>query len=145
MREKKKVLFICTRNSARSQMAEGTLRTLFGSRYEAFSAGTEPSRVNPYAVRVMAEIGMDISKQRSKSVEEFRGMEFDFVATVCDHARETCPYFPGAKHYLHHDFKDPSLVGGTESKRLDTFRQTREAIRVWIEKTFGAEIKNTVG
>ncbi len=136
MNAKKNILFICTHNSARSQISEALLRTLHGERFDVYSAGTEPSSVNPYAVRVMAEFDIDISTQRSKSVEEFRGREFDYVVTVCDHARETCPFFPGAKQYLHRDFRDPSLIQGTEKEKLDVFRQTRDEIRDWIEKTF---------
>ena len=94
---KKKVLFICTHNSARSQMAEGLMRTLYPDRYVVFSAGTEPRGVNPYAVKGMAEIGIDISLHRSKSLDEFLDMKFDYVVTVCDHAKQICPFFPGGK------------------------------------------------
>ncbi|MCF6191545.1 MAG: arsenate reductase ArsC [Candidatus Hydrothermae bacterium] len=134
--KKQTVLFLCTHNSARSQMAEGLLRTLFGDRYEAYSAGTEPSRVHPCAIQVMAEIGIDISRHRSKSVEAFRGKEFDSVITVCDHARETCPFFPGARRYLHAGFSDPSRVEGDEEAVLQAFREVRDAIRAWLEDTF---------
>lgn len=135
--EKRRILFICTHNSARSQMAEGLLRAFYGDRYEAYSAGTEPSGVNPYAVRVMQEIGLDISSHRSKSVEEFREMTFDYVVTVCDHAKETCPFFPGGNQYLHRNFADPSESKGTEAEILAVFRHARDDIRDWIEKTFG--------
>ncbi|MEF3244503.1 MAG: arsenate reductase ArsC [Caldisericaceae bacterium] len=135
---KKKVLFICTHNSARSQMAEGLLRALYGDYYEAYSAGTQATRVNPYAIKVMTEIGIDISKQRSKSIEEFRGKEFDYVVTVCDHAKETCPFFPGANFYLHKGFKDPSEATGDEESILREFRRVREEIKAWIEETFGS-------
>ncbi len=138
---KMKVLFICTHNSARSQMAEGLLRTLFGEFYEAYSAGTEPSRVHPSAIKVMSELEIDISMHRSKSIENFRGMEFDYVVTVCDYAKETCPFFPGGKNFLHQDFKDPSTCTGTEVEILTCFRRVREEIRNWVEKTFGSEIK----
>lgn len=134
---KKKVLFICTHNSARSQMAEALLRTLYGNRYEAYSAGTRPSRVHPCAMQVMAEVGADLSKHRSKSIEEFRGWVFDYVVTVCDHAKETCPFFPGGKKYLHSGFKDPSAVHGTEEDTLREFRRVRDNIREWIVTTFG--------
>lgn len=130
------VLFICTHNSARSQMAEGLLRTLHGDRYEAFSAGTKPTEVNPYAIKVMAEIGIDITSHRSKSVEEFRGIQFDYVVTVCDQARETCPFFPGAKKILHQSFEDPSKEIGTDEMKLIVFRRLRDEIRDWIIKTF---------
>ena len=136
---KKKVLFICTHNSVRSQMAEGILRALYGDRYEVYSAGTHPTGVNPYAVRVTAEIGVDISTHRSKSVEEFRGMRFDYVVTVCDNAKENCPFFPGAKVYLHRSFKDPSEAKGVEEEIMEVFRKVRDEIKNWIEKTFGTE------
>ncbi len=136
---KKRVLFICTHNSARSQMAEGFLRALYGDRYEAHSGGTEPSGLNPYAVKAMAEVGIDISKHRSKSLEEFRGMEFDYVATVCDRAKEACPFFPGGKRTLHKGFEDPSQFKGTEDEILSSFRRVRDEIRRWIEETFGGD------
>ena len=134
---KKKVLFICTHNSARSQMAEGILRTLYGDRYEAYSAGTQPTKVNPYAIKVMSEIGIDISNHRSKSAEEFRGKEFDYVVTVCDNAKEACPFFPGGKTYLHKGFKDPSEFKGNENEIVAEFRRVRDEIKRWIEETFG--------
>ncbi len=109
---KKKVLLICTHNSARSQMAEGLLNALYGNKYKAYSAGTKPSTVNPYAINAMAEIGIDISKNRSKSIDEFQGMKFDYVITVCDNAKETCPFFPGGEEYLHKSFDDPSDFNG---------------------------------
>ncbi len=132
-----KVLFLCTHNSARSQMAEGLLRALYGDRYEVYSAGTHPTEVHPYAVRVMAEIGVDISPHRSKSVEELRGMEFDCIVTVCDRARESCPFFPGARRYIHRSFDDPASFRGTEEEILREFRRVRDEIREWIVETFG--------
>ncbi|MEW6570112.1 MAG: arsenate reductase ArsC [Nitrospirota bacterium] len=134
---KEKVLFICTHNSARSQMAEGLLRALYEGRYEAYSAGTIATEVNPHAIEVMAEIGFDISTHRSKSIEEFQGIQFDHVVTVCDYARETCPFFPGAKHYIHKDFTDPASTGGSREEKLSVFRRVRDEIRQWIEETFG--------
>lgn len=134
---KKKVLFICTHNSARSQMAEGLVNARYGDRFEAYSAGIEPTRVHPLAIKVMAELGIDISHHRSKSIEEFLGQEFDYVVTVCDHAKETCPFVPGAKEYLHAGFPDPAAAEGTEEERLAAFRQVRDAISAWLEKTFG--------
>lgn len=136
---KKKVLFICTHNSARSQMAEGFLNALYGNRHEAHSAGIEPTRINPYAIKVMAEIGIDISTHRSKSIEEFRGKSFDYVVTVCDHAKETCPFFPEGEKLLHKGFKDPSEFKGTEEEILAKVRRVRDEIRNWIEKTFGKD------
>ena len=132
---KQKVLFLCTHNSARSQIAEGFLNALAGDRYEGYSAGTEPSHVNPAAIRVMAEAGVDISLHRSKSVKEFQGTTFDYVVTVCDHAKETCPFFPG-KTILHKSFRDPAAFKGTEESILQEFRQVRDKIADWIENTF---------
>jgi len=120
-------------------MAEGLLNFLYGDHYEAYSAGTNPSGVNPYAIKVMDEIGVDISKHRSKSIDEFRGVEFDYVITVCDHAKETCPFFPGGKIHLHRGFKDPSEVKGDEESILEEFRKVRDEIKEWIEKTFGGK------
>ena len=135
----KKVLFICTHNSARSHMAEGLVNALYGDRYRAFSAGTEPSTLNPYAVRVMQEIGIDISDHRSKSVDEFMDQDLDYVVTVCDHAKESCPFFPGGRKPMHKGFQDPASVAGTEAEKLQGFRRVRDEIRDWIEKTFGTE------
>ncbi|MDY6966779.1 MAG: arsenate reductase ArsC [Halobacteriota archaeon] len=134
---KKKVLFICTHNSARSQMAEGLLRHLYGDRYEVYSAGTEPSSVNPHAVKVMEEIGIDISTHRSKSVNELINNNFDFIVTVCDTAKETCPFFPGGGEKIHKSFEDPSGFLGTEDEIIAGFRRVRDEIRGWIVEAFG--------
>ncbi len=134
---KQQVLFVCTHNSARSQMAEGLINSLFGDRYEAHSAGTEPSEVNPRAVSALLELGIDISGHRSKHVNEFLSQEFDHVITVCDHARETCPVFPGGKDIIHHSFDDPSSIQGKEQERQAAFRRIRDEIRDWIAKEFG--------
>jgi len=133
---KQKVLFLCTNNSARSQMAEGLLNTIYGSRYEAYSAGIEPTTLNPYAVEVMKELGIDISNNRSKSIEEFRGKTFGYVVTVCDNAKEVCPFFPGKK-ILHKSFEDPAEFEGNIEETLDVFRRVRDEIKDWIKKTFG--------
>lgn len=135
----KKALFICTHNSARSHMAEGFLNALYGDRYSAFSAGTEPSKVNPYAVRVLQEIGIDISDHRSKSVDEFVDQDLDYVVTVCDHAKEACLFFPGGRRAMHKGFQDPASAAGTEQEKLALFRSVRDEIREWIENTFGKE------
>ena len=127
--ERSRVLFVCTHNSARSQMAEGLLRQLAGDRFEAFSAGTEVTRVRPEAIQVMREIGIDISLQESKSVERFVGEPFSWVITVCDQAREACPYFPGADDTGHWGFDDPSEAQGSEEERLAVFRRVRDEIR----------------
>ena len=127
--DRARVLFVCTHNSARSQMAEGLLRHLAGDRFEAFSAGTEVSTVRPEAISVMAELGIDITAQRSKSVDEFVGQQFAWVITVCDRARETCPYFPGADQTAHWGFDDPAEAEGMDEERLQVFRRVRDEIR----------------
>ena len=131
-----KVLFVCTHNSARSQMAEGLLNSLYGTKYQAYSAGTEPSIVNPYAIQVMSEIDIDISKNRSKSINEFMDQKFDYVITVCDHANETCPFFPGGMKRLHRSFEDPASFKGSEADTLSVFRQIRDEIKEWIAQEF---------
>jgi len=133
----RKVLFICTHNSARSHMAEGLVNAFYSDQYTAFSAGTEPSNVSPYAIRVMQEIGIEISDHRSKSVEEFMDQDLDYVVTVCDHAKESCPFFSGGQRPMHKAFQDPASVAGTEEEKLAVFRRVRDEIRDWIEKTFG--------
>jgi arsenate reductase (thioredoxin) len=132
---KKKILILCTGNSARSQMAEGLFRHEAGDRYEVFSAGTRPSSVRPEAIAVLAEIGIDISGHRSKSVDEFVAQPLDLVITVCDNAKEACPVFPGRTLRLHWPFEDPAHVQGTEEARLAAFRKVRDQIRQRI-RTF---------
>ena len=117
-------------------MAEGLLRSLYGDRYEAYSAGTHPSGVSPHAVLVMREVGIDVSAHASKSIDAFRGTEFDWVVTVCDDAKESCPWFPGAKRYLHQGFHDPSDFAGSEDEGLAGFRRARDEIRRWIVTQF---------
>ena len=136
---KKRVLFICTHNSARSQMAEGILRALYGDRYEVYSAGINPTGVNSYAVKVMAEIGIDISQHTSKSIEAFKRIPFDYVITVCDKAKEACPFFPGAKRLIHKGFQDPSQLVNPPLEVLAYFRQIRNEIYDWIKTTFYQE------
>ena len=126
---KKRVLFLCTGNSCRSQMAEGFLRHMAGDRFEVFSAGIKPTQVNPLAIKVMAEAGIDISKHRSKSAMEFIGQKFDFVVTVCDNAKQTCPIFPGKYEKIHWDLEDPAEAQGTEEERLVFFRRIRDEIK----------------
>ena len=127
-----RVLILCTGNSARSQMAEGLLRHESGGRWEVYSAGTHPTTVRPEAVTVMNELGIDISRQWSKSVDEFAGREFDFVITVCDHANAVCPVFPGNTRRLHWPFEDPAAVTGTEEAKLEAFRLARDQIRARV-------------
>jgi arsenate reductase len=116
-------------------MAEGMLNHYLGDRYEAVSAGTEATRVNPHAIQALMELGIDITKHRSKSIEEFRGRSFDTVVTVCDNAKESCPFFPG-KRVIHKSFPDPSRTGGKDEQVLQAFREVREEIRQWLEKEF---------
>jgi arsenate reductase len=133
---KKTVLFVCTHNSARSQMAEAFLRTIYGEWYEALSAGTEPRGVHPLSLKVMAEVGIDISAQRSKSVEEFLDRELDLVVTVCDSARESCPYFPFGRKKIHQSFPDPAAITGTDAEKLAAFRRVRDEIKAWVSQAF---------
>ena len=128
MSGKQRVIFICTHNSARSQMAEGLLRHLAGDRYEVFSAGTQATRVNPLAIKAMAEKGIDISQHTSDHIDKYMGLEFDYVVTVCDNANESCPYFPANKTKWHWSFEDPSAATGTEEERLAKFRAIRDQI-----------------
>ena len=128
MTDRHRVLFLCTHNSARSQMAEGWLRDLAGDRYEVHSAGTEAMGVRPLAIRAMAEAGIDISGQESKTLERYIGQPWETVITVCDQANERCPYFPGAAQRLHWSFPDPSRATGSEEEQLAVYRQVREAI-----------------
>lgn len=135
MSEKKRVLILCTGNSARSQMAEGLLREIAGEKFEVESAGVEPSIVRPEAIEAMNEIGIDISNHRSKSVDEFVGQKFDYIITVCDNAKESCPVFPGNAERIHQSFEDPppATVGDYES-RLEIFRRVRDEIRLWLRE-----------
>jgi len=132
-----RVLFLCTHNSARSQMAEGLLRHLGGDRVEVASAGTEARGVNPLAVRAMAEIGVDLRGHASKTLDRFVGERWDDVITVCDSANESCPVFPGASRRLHWSFDDPSAATGSEEQRLAVFRRVRDEIRARIETWLG--------
>ncbi|MGZ3679757.1 MAG: arsenate reductase ArsC [Ktedonobacterales bacterium] len=131
------VLFLCTHNSSRSQMAEGLLRARGGGRYGVYSAGTQPRGVHPLAIAAMREIGIDISEaagHRAKGMGEFAGQAIDLVVTVCDDAAEECPFFPGARRQEHWGFPDPSAATGTEEERLAVFRQVRDAIAARIEE-----------
>ncbi|MBA2633852.1 MAG: arsenate reductase ArsC [Chloroflexi bacterium] len=127
--EPQRVIFVCTHNSARSQMAEGMLRAWAGDRFEAFSAGTEATRVRPEAIAVMAEIGIDISSHTSKTLEPFMGAAFSWLITVCDQARESCPTIPGVVQQAHWSIDDPSATTGDEDARLAAFREARDILR----------------
>ena len=128
-----RVLFLCTHNSARSQMAEGLLRVLGGGRFEAHSAGTEATHVRSLAVRAMAELGIDISQQESKTLERYRDQPFDHVITVCDDANESCPIFPNARTRRHWSLPDPSRATGTDAEQLAVYRRVRDELRRQIE------------
>jgi arsenate reductase len=132
-----RVLFLCTHNSARSQMAEALLRHLGGARFAVASAGTEPTRVQPLAIRSMAAVGIDLAGARSKHFDEFLGQDFDYVITVCDAANESCPIFPGAPQRIHWSFEDPSAAQGTDEERYRVFERVRDQLvlrlRTWIQ------------
>jgi arsenate reductase len=132
MNLKKRVLILCTGNSARSQMAEGLLRHDAGGRFEVESAGTKPSSVRPEAIAAMRELAIDISGHRSKPVEEFAGQHFDYVITVCDHARESCPVFFGPAERVHHSFDDPAALNGSDAERMALFRRVRDELRTYL-------------
>ena len=139
--DRTRVLFLCTHNSARSQMAEGLLRHLAGDRFEAHSAGTEATHVRPLAIRAMDEIGVDISGQDSKTLERYLDESIDYVITVCDDANEACPFFPGVQSRLHWSFEDPSKAEGSEEERLEVFRRVRDGIKDRVQ----AELVNGEG
>lgn len=132
---KQRVLILCTGNSARSQMAEGLLRHDAGDRFAVESAGTKPGHVRPEAIAAMREIGIDISSHRSKHVDEFQNQSFDYVLTVCDNAKETCPIYPGQTNRIHRNFEDPAALEGSEEERLASFRRVRDQIREYL-RTF---------
>jgi arsenate reductase (thioredoxin) len=132
---KKQVLFICTHNSCRSQMAEGLLNHYCSNRFQAYSAGVEKTHVHPLAIQVMKEIDIDISQHRSKLVDEFKETVFDVVVTVCDHARETCPFYPGKK-VIHKGFTDPGIITESKNDQIESFRVVRDEIKDWIMEKF---------
>ena len=136
MSEKKNILILCTANSARSQMAEGLLKHICNNTYNVSSAGTKASFVRPEAIEVLREIGIDISQNRSKSVDEFSGSEIDFVLTVCNNAREACPYFPAKTQLVHHSFDDPAAVEGIDEVRLAAYRRVRDEINEYLKNSF---------
>ncbi len=140
-----RVLFVCTHNSARSQMAEGLLRSISGDRFEVFSAGTNPRGVHPLAVEAMADAGIDLSAHTSKHVDSLYDTLMDYVVTVCDSAVENCPYVPARRRIIHKSFMDPSAVEGTEEVRLEAFKTVREEIREWISGSFLAAVEQDGG
>jgi len=139
----KRILVLCTGNSARSQMGEGLFRAEGRGRFEVFSAGTKPSFVRPEAIAAMREIGIDISDHRSKSVDEFTGQPMDYVVTVCDHARDICPVFPAGTERIHWSFEDPAALQGTEEQRLAEFRRIRDQIHERVRAFFRQQAAGT--
>ena len=134
---KTKILFVCTANAARSQMAEGLLRARYGDRYEAYSAGTHQSKVSKRAIEVMHEIGIDISHHQSKTLDAVSGISFDLAVTLCDNAHAICPIVRNAARTIHHGFPDPHLTPGTDEEILTGYRRVRDEIAAWIDITFG--------
>jgi len=141
MTGKKKILFICTANAARSQMAEGYMQAKYGEWFTVFSAGTRQSRVSVRAIQVMQEIGIDISTHRSKTIDEFRGVPLDLAVTLCDNAHQVCPVVPSAKKTIHHGFADPHLTPGTDEEILLGYRRVRDEICAWIDRFAAMETK----
>ena len=139
MSDKMRVLFICTANAARSQMAEGLLRAKYGTRFDVFSAGTHPSRVSTRAIEVMNEIGIDISHHQSKTLDEISGMTFDLAVTLCNNAHRICPVVTCAKETLHQGFPDPHLTPGSDEDILNGYRDVWDMIATWIDATFGID------
>ena len=139
MSDKMRVLFICTANAARSQMAEGLLRTKYGTRFDVFSAGTHPSRVSARAIEVMNEIGIDISHQKSKTLDEISDMTFDLAVTLCNNAHRMCPVVTCAKETIHQGFPDPHLTPGSDEDILNGYRDVRDMIATWIDAMFGID------
>jgi len=139
MSDKMRVLFICTANAARSQMAEGLLRAKYGTRFDVFSAGTHPSRLSTRAIEVMKEIGIDISHHHSKTLDEISGMTFDLAVTLCNNAHRICPVVTCAKETIHQGFPDPHLTPGSDEDILNGYRDARDMIATWIDATFGTD------
>ena len=136
----KKILVLCTGNSCRSQMAEGYLRKYAGDKAEVYSAGIETHGVNPRAIQIMKEDGIDISNHTSNNINEYRDINFDFVITVCDHAKEQCPFFPSNAKKFHYNFPDPAKASGTEEEIMNHFREVREMIKEYSKKFVEANL-----
>ena len=133
---KERVLFMCIHNAARSQMAEGLFRQLYGDDFDVYSAGSDPQKVDPLAIKCMGEIEIDISGHRSKSLKEFEGQEFDYVITVCGNPYNACPFFAGGKKYFKQPFEDPSAFDGTEKEKLELFKKIRDELKDWLEDLY---------
>lgn len=138
---KKSVLFVCTHNAVRSQMAEAFLNNIYGDRYSAFSAGSDPTQIDPSVILVMNEAGIDVGNQHAKGLNIFQSNHFDYVITVCDQAQESCPYFSEGDIRIHKSFSDPSRVEGLTEDKIKEYRKTRDEIKKWIEQEF----KETIG
>ena len=134
---RKKILFMCTHNSARSPIAEGLLMSLYGDRYQAYSAGIDPKDVHPLAVKVMAEKEIDISNHKPTSIKDLWGQEFEVLAKIRDFEIEPCTFFPAGKKRIHKELKDPLSLEGTEEENLEGFRKARDELESWIVETFG--------
>jgi arsenate reductase len=133
---KKNILFICVHNSARSQMAEGLFRHYYGEECNVYSAGADPRGIHHMSIQIMAEIGIDLSKHRSKSLKEFEGNEMDYVVTVCGEGQVACPFFVGGNEYVHQSFDDPSTFEGTEEEKMQQFRVVRDELKKWLEQFY---------
>ena len=130
------MLFVCTHNSARSQIAEGIVNCYYADKLDAYSSGSNPTSINPYSVSVLSEIGVDISNNYSKGFDDLDGIAFDYIVTVCDEAKEKCPYFKGDGVKIHKSFNDPSACSGSDEEKVIFFRKVRDEIRDWIESEF---------
>lgn len=130
----KKILFLCTGNSARSQMAEAWAKHFFSDRYEIYSAGTAPKGIHPLTLKVMEEVGIDVTNQRSKHLDELKNIEFDFVITLCDDAKESCPVYPKKTRVIHKSFPDPVLLGKSSGEQLKAFRDVRDRIKAFVRE-----------
>ena len=137
----KKILVLCTGNSCRSQMADGYLKELGKGKLEVYSAGVETHGVNPRAIKIMAEDGIDISGNTSDNVSQYAGMDFDYIITVCDNAKERCPYFPSKARRFHYNFPDPAKASGTEEQIMDSFRSARDMIREYCKEFIDKHLK----
>ncbi len=133
---KERVLFMCIHNAARSQMAEGLFRDLYGDNFDVYSAGSDPQKVDSLAIKAMEEIGINISNHRSKSLKEFEGQEFQYVITVCGNQYNACPFFAGGKKYFKQPFEDPAAFEGTEEEKLELFKKVRDELKFWIEDLY---------
>ncbi len=133
---KKTILFLCTHNSARSQIAEGIINGLFSDKYSAYSAGTQPGKVNIFAIKAMKEIGINIEHHYSKPIDEFNSKHFNYVVTVCDNAKQSCPAYLNADKIIHESFEDPSSFKGSDEQKLEKFEEVRDKIRKWLESSF---------